>query len=300
MPSPSEIEREKQRYLFEREELLRRRVQELERKLYTSLLNEFAVELDVVDGSLSDSASNQNKVNKIQRIIEKWNKTEHLKVLEGFAKDLTRLSDYNRRYFESLGVAQGAKLEALVESTTNKTLKSIGISPSGKLIPNSYLDNFLQDSTIRNEVVRLSSSAIVNKQGFTAFRDALKDIVVTDRTLGQLNKYYTNFAYDAYQQYDRNFASKVAEGLNLNAFIYEGSIIDTTRKFCSQRAGKVFTREEAAEWQNENFVGKNKGYEPLRDLGGYNCRHNARWITNAEALRRRPDLKLQDGKLVPK
>ncbi len=32
-------------------------------------------------------------------------------------------------------------------------------------------------------------------------------------------------------------------------------------------------------------------YEPLRDMGGHRCRHSPNFISNREAISRRPELK---------
>ena len=94
-----------------------------------------------------------------------------------------------------------------------------------------------------------------------------------------------------FARHDRNVQKKYAERIGLRTFIYTGGLIQTSRDFCEDRNGKVFTIEEAEEWKDLNWDGKPEIYNPLIDLGGYNCRHFPAWISAKEAIRRRPDLK---------
>ena len=82
--------------------------------------------------------------------------------------------------------------------------------------------------------------------------------------------------------------------LEFKAFIYEGGIYDDTCDFCKERNGKVFTIKEAEEWKKLEWPEKNENYEPLKDMGGTDCRHHPSWISDSLATILRPDLK---GKL---
>ena len=71
--------------------------------------------------------------------------------------------------------------------------------------------------------------------------------------------------------------------------------VRTSRPFCVKNNGKVFTTEEAQSW--ENTIGDKNGvqwnddpYNPLTDMGGFNCRHLPNFISNQEAISRRPEL----------
>lgn len=109
---------------------------------------------------------------------------------------------------------------------------------------------------------------------------------------------------DAIDQFDRMAQYNVAEALGIRYAIYEGGIIETSREFCEVRNAGVFTEDEIklfgtpddkfGGYSNKplgEFRGKYKnGYDPIRDLGGYNCRHFLIWITQDLAFRLRPDL----------
>jgi hypothetical protein len=79
--------------------------------------------------------------------------------------------------------------------------------------------------------------------------------------------------------------------LEYRAFIYEGGIYDDTCDFCKERNGQVFTIREAEEWKNLEWPEKNEGYNPLRDMGGRDCRHFPSYISDELAVVMRPELK---------
>jgi hypothetical protein len=124
-------------------------------------------------------------------------------------------------------------------------------------------------------------------------------ITGTENIDGSLVKYYKGFAFDTYQQFDRVSNVEYAKELDLQAFIYEGGLIETSREFCIKRDGKVFTIDEAATWVNDPTLPKTKEeretgvviYNPLEDFGRFNCRHMIRYISNEIAIMLRPDLK---------
>ena len=108
-------------------------------------------------------------------------------------------------------------------------------------------------------------------------------VVGNNDRLGGLQSQYNTFIYDTFQQIDRLESGIYAKEIGMEAFIYSGGKISTTRKFCCQRNGKIWTVDEAKKWRNLNFQGKNKNYNPLVDLGGYNCRHSTQYISNVIA-----------------
>ncbi|HNR55534.1 MAG TPA: hypothetical protein PKJ19_10215, partial [Flavobacteriales bacterium] len=109
--------------------------------------------------------------------------------------------------------------------------------------------------------------------------------------------------FDTYQYLDRASSDAYATKLGLDAFIYAGGLIETSRDFCIKRNGKVFSRKEAErEWPKDPTLPRTKkeresgvlvGYDPLRDMGRWNCRHRIRFISDALAEQLRPDLALK-------
>ena len=95
---------------------------------------------------------------------------------------------------------------------------------------------------------------------------------------------------DTFAEYDRRTSDQYATQLQLNYFIYNGGEIKTTRDFCEQRNGNIYTREEGLEWNTLDWQGKKPGHNVLNDAGGYNCRHYLDWISYELAKQLRPDI----------
>lgn len=74
----------------------------------------------------------------------------------------------------------------------------------------------------------------------------------------------------------RKRMGEVAEDLGLTNFKYIGGVIKTTRDFCDERNGNIYTKEEVESWADEEWDGKidDTDSENIFDYcGGWNCRH---------------------------
>lgn len=119
-------------------------------------------------------------------------------------------------------------------------------------------------------------------------REQLQSVIV-DKSIAQ--KYYKRWTHDIYSQYERVAANQVRVTLGLKFAIYQGGLINDSRSFCIQRNDKCYSEEEIKKWKDLNWIGKpESGYDPITDLGGYNCRHRLDWISERLAYRLRPDL----------
>ena len=97
-----------------------------------------------------------------------------------------------------------------------------------------------------------------------------------------LQRYYRTFVHDTFGQVIRIADLKMANELGLEHFIYAGGLIETSRHFCVKKNDKVFHKSEANKWKNDpDLPGKesNQSYNPLIDLGRWNCRHHLIWVS---------------------
>lgn len=77
----------------------------------------------------------------------------------------------------------------------------------------------------------------------------------------------STLANTAVAQFDNAYMIENAQQAGVTKFIYDGSIIATTRDFCRERVGKTFTLQELEAMDN------GQGLPVIPSLGGYNCRH---------------------------
>ncbi|MCE7856886.1 MAG: hypothetical protein DYG97_10130 [Ignavibacteria bacterium CHB3] len=77
----------------------------------------------------------------------------------------------------------------------------------------------------------------------------------------------STLANTAVAQFDNAYMIENAQQAGVTKYLYDGTIIATTRDFCRERVGRVFTLEELEAMDN------GQGLPVIPSLGGYNCRH---------------------------
>ncbi len=112
-------------------------------------------------------------------------------------------------------------------------------------------------------------------------KERIKDKKIIDR-------YFNRWTNDIYSQYQRAAANEVRKKLGFKYAIYQGGLIETSRRFCIERNNKIFSEAEVNSWASLEFKGKPMAYNPIIDCGGYNCRHRLDWVSDefAEAYKK--------------
>lgn len=171
-----------------------------------------------------------------------------------------------------------------------------GLKVNLQAFANSYNDSLVVAGQVRAQALSLIT------QGLSAgeIADKLDGIMNgTNTALGIVENYnfYQIRVQDTFAEYDRRLSNEYAGQLKLNYFIYQGGEIKTTRQFCEERNGNVYTREEGEAFNLLDWEGKKVGHRFFIDCGGYNCRHYLDWISYELAVQLRPDIKksIYDG-----
>lgn len=260
-----------------------------QRQLLELIIEEFVDKLDSKDGKITANLKNKRMVALLDNVFNTYSINFAPEVLTSLVGGVGRLLEFNKRYFSALdGKAALNPVQNEVKETISAWLGIDGDKPAR----NGYLDVLVKADLVKQEIKNAVMGKIVGQAGLTDLRKGLKEMLTdsTDGSLGRLSRYYRNFTYDLYSQVDRTAAKVTADKIGLNKYaIYEGGIIKTSRKFCRERNGKVFTYEEIEAFDPP--VAKQPNYNPFVDLGGYACRHHLNWIPYAVAVALRPDLK---------
>ena len=267
---------------------LEAKVQENERKLLREVIEGFVDNLDRKDGKIENNNRNRRLIATIDNIFNDFSEKYGIAVSSGIVTGVQELFDFNKGYFSALGESK-TKLVP-INNEVKSTLEGwLGLSDKGDIQRNGYLDNLISDSTAKNSIKDLLVRSVISGSGLTETRAATKQMIVGDeKNLGVLQKHYRNLVYDTFSQVDRTIQKITADKLNLQFAIYEGGLIETSRKFCIDKNGKVFTRKEIEAF--DPTEAKQPNYNPFTDLGGYGCRHHLNWIPKALAILLRPDL----------
>lgn len=229
----------------------------------------------------------------IDAVFDDFSRNEAAKVIGRFAKDIVGIGKLNAEYFGAVADLSDKDFKAIQSTAEDYLLKRFGLGRNGKPVRNGFLESFVTDPTLRRSVKQYAYRTKGSGAGLQEFTKGLGDLLSGQgQQAGPIVRYYKTYALDTYQQADREIQEQAAERLGMSAFLYAGGLIKSSRKFCIDKNGKVFTRDEALAWKELEFDGKPTNYDPLRDLGGYGCRHHKNYITDKMAKRRRPELDL--------
>lgn len=276
---------------------LEAKVQAGQRDLLKIVINDFLDKMDRDEnGNIKNTLENKRRFAMFDNVFNRFAKDNGLAVVKSIAEGVGKIVDFNAGYFSAFTTA--AEL-APINANVKQTLSAwLGISPRGNVEPNGYLDTLVKDATVKNTVKNLMLKAVVSQNGFFETKKALQDhIEGTPDKLGALQRYYRNFAYDTFSVVDRTNGKIFADKLKFNYAIYEGGLIETSRKFCEDHNGKVYSREEIAAFKPTEAIGP--GYDPFTDLGGYGCRHHLNWVPDSVAFALRPELRGQQPPAKP-
>jgi len=238
MATSEGIHKKKLDFLEKREAALKRKVSTAERKLLDVIIEKFIDELEVSGGQIKSNVGNIKLTQALDRIFEDFDNILNKNIIKSYITDMEGLKSFNKTYF---GTFERNKktLENLSSSSAAQINRRLGITPNGGVVGGGFLDNFIKDSRLRTEFTELVTKGI---SGGVSFKDMKNDIklfiVGGESSLGSLQKNYSTFIYDTYQQIDRLESGIYAQAIGMDSFIYSGGKVRDTRKFCCQRNGK--------------------------------------------------------------
>ena len=268
------------------------RVQGMQRSLTRRFLEAVLEMFDFEGGKLKKTTKNIAALRKLERLFENFEREIVRDELALFAAELLEIGGLTVEYYEATSPA--AKAAAIKNSL--ELLRSVmGITADGGLVEGGYLDRLGKTVQVRETLRQYVVQSIVSKRSLTDFQRGFRELVEGKPGIdGALQAYWRQYAYDTYNQAHEVVNVSMADELELQHFIYQGSIIPTSREFCRKKAGKVFTRQEALKWKNDpDLIDKKTAasYNPFIERGRYNCRHWLNWISQDLAEQLRPDLK---------
>lgn len=299
---PAKSFKDKIKFINDASDGLDNTFQALSRELYKSVVNEFADQLDRNGDTILNTSKNIQLIAAIENIYNKFAADNLPKVASQINTGANTINSYNVDYYSEFATDQ-RDYAATTEKVQKIIRDRLGITAEGNgkkvnLKPGGYMDSLLKDNSVKNEIKNFSYSEVLKGVGFKDFKSSLETYIVGDeQTLGGFRQYYRNYAYDIFADIDRAESTLLATDLDLTYFIYEGSLIATSRQFCIDRAGKVFSIKEAEKWVNDPWIKRNldKGYissyNPTHDMGLFGCRHIPRFISKEVAFQLRPELK---------
>jgi hypothetical protein len=320
----NELISQKQEFINTNRDKLEKSVIKLQGELLDKIIADIVPNLDVKDGLIQDTKGNYQLLTGLDNIYNRFTLSAVKEIAPQIINTTSGIVALAEKYFSAvLTETIGAKFVKIIKDTAIKTDLRVGLK-GGKMILNGFMDKMIQSSSVGMDLSNFMSKSITGqiptKDFITGFTDLMKgvprEIIKDGKTViiqeGRLEKEYKRYAYDLYQQYDRSYNTSLADEFGMNYFLYQGGLIEDSRDFCVCHNNKVWSREEAADWDTwkpymgdypEGYEIKQKniyeipsylgypGYQPLIDAGGYRCRHSISFISDELALDLRPDLK---------
>jgi hypothetical protein len=219
------------------------------------------------DGFIKQNSANRKILREAQGQFDTIvSDSKYKSNLLAYLKIIPKLDDLNESYFKAVSEAFTPN-KIYINQLRAQTLETV----------NGLI---LQDGFVAQ--VKIPLNGILNQNvntggSFSGMLDQLRIFIKgNDEVEGRLLSYSNNIIKDALFQYARSFQQSVVSDLKLKWYLYAGGLIDTSRPFCIQRAGKYFTEDEIKSWADLQWAGKN----PLTTessifvlVAGFSCNH---------------------------
>lgn len=268
-------------------------VVDMQEALLQTMLSDYLSKMETVNGVIMNTPNNYRRLAGFDKAFARFDDLYQKNRLRKFAGELLQLSKFSLQYYGQVGY--GPDVLEKIRGAVDRVEDFIGIKDN-KLVTGGYLDSLGQSHEVKLKMKNYVLNSISTKKGYRQFLKGFREMVVgpNKATDGVLQRYYRVYAYDKFNQVREVANQYAADEIGLRYFIYEGSLIATSRKFCEKRAGKVFSTAEALTWKNDPDLIEKKtkeSYNPLIERGRYNCRHFISYISDELAAELRPDLK---------
>jgi len=263
-----------------------RRIRVEQAKLSSTVL-EYLLNLEYSDGKLIETSQNIAKLNVLKAIIEEFMLKNMVELSEIFASDVIDIAVKNGELYKLIGFDAG-----IVDDIVNDTEMirgKLGVDSNGKIQSGGFMSQMVEASAVKSEIIDYIVSSITSRDEQKTFLRGVQSLIKgrQKQTVGVLESFWTEYAYDVAAQVREVQNLKIANELGLEYFIYTGGLIDASRDFCKKKNGRVFSRVEAEDWVNDpDLIDKKTKdtYRPLIERGRYNCRHFLMWISEEKAL----------------
>jgi hypothetical protein len=300
----------KEAYILQATERLNSQLGTYQNQLLRTIVNELLSQLDVTGGIIQNTTKNYRIVGQIDTIISDFALLNASTVNSSILTSASRIGTFNTAYFKlAVSGETLARIEAVKKATESKMLARLGYI-NERVARGGFLSNFTNPAGIIDTVSQSVVNSITSQAGIESLVDTITGQIIGDGTEGVMERRLRTFAHDMYQQYDRGYAGNMATEFGMEYFVYEGGLVEDSRDFCREMNGRVFHVSETEAWKTwtpakrtRSFEPEQKdenkipsyidfaGYEPLIDLGGFNCRHNIAYISETLAFKLRPELK---------
>ena len=278
----NEIDKLKQKFISDSLKDLDKALSEFTKSLVKKILDE--VSFDITAGKIDYSQRNFSIANEVSARLDKY--LEPLgEMFKNIGKQMLETANYDAKYFSQITSGEVTTSQIYAKLATIST--AIGIDLQGNIIKDSYLDNLTKSAAqeVRNSVIHYMNQSISAQTPYCEFTKGFKEILGGAEGIDpKLVRYSKQYVHDTMFQVNAKISEAFAERLDLKYFLYEGDVIETTRPFCEERAGNVYSVDDVKSWPKA-LPYFQENYDFFIHRGGYNCRHNIKYISERQAER---------------
>lgn len=233
-------------------------------------LTEELTQLETSGGVILNMEANIARLSRISSIVDELVRDEvWLNAVADYVDNMDGVTSDLLKYLKTLGPVDEAPLLAL-----NRQFKA--------LVADTLTNPQTYASSVTLPVAQDVGASIATQAPLS---DAIKSVSIVveggEDAAGPIAGDLGPTAIDVAKVSERSITQKAADELGAKFYLYQGSEIDTTRKFCEERRGKVWHQKEIEEWASLQWDGKVDGTNEKTIfiyLGGWygkekGCRH---------------------------
>lgn len=235
--------------------------------LYESLLGVVKnLELDA-DGYILQNSANRKVLNDANaKIHEVFNSPAYTGAVSKSVAAISQIDELNSSYFTT--IPKFAENKLFLKSLQSSTIQTV---------EKYILQDGLQSQVI-DPLIQILNQNVNTGGKFSGMLDQIKTYITGNKDIeGRALSYSRNFLKDSLFQYSRSYQESVTRDLKLDWYLYAGGLIDTSREFCVERAGRYFRREEIESWAAQSWAGRHRNTTESSIFifcGGYGCTHS--------------------------
>lgn len=220
------------------------------------------------EGYILQSAANRRVLYDAENLVyEILPGREFTSLVQEAIQVIPAVDNINIRYFESVNDKFAAN-RAFIKNLQTSTIKNI---------ESTILQDGLQ-SQVKTPLVNILNQNVNMGGQFSGMLKQTREFIEgNDEVEGRVMSYSRTFLRDSLFNYSRSYQESVTSDLGLDWYLYAGGLIDKSREFCVERAGKYFHRSEIEAWASLDWQGKKAGTTESSIFiycGGWSCAHS--------------------------
>lgn len=231
-------------------------------------------DLDLRRGDIKATAANLRKINRIKREIERLILSDkYLKEVKTFTEAFNKGTALQTAYFTTIkkDFTTPQFIETLREASIQNT--KIALTEAGI------------QANIVDKAGQIIQTNITERASFSSLVDDMRIFLTeTPESVGALKRYTSQIVTDSLNVYAAEYNRFVSDSLDLQWYIYSGSLIKDSREFCKSLIKKQWVhKSEFGKVARGDFIPKPKDLKGLKpntnadtlqiNRGGWACRH---------------------------